>query len=146
MIFMDRKAWLLMALDAAGNGGLTPAQLQKVLFLLVQGIPAGLGPNFYAFVPYNYGPFSKSVYVDAEILAQDGMISIAKAPGASFSIYGITPLGADQAKIHTEEADGRALQYLASLVRWAKGLTFSQLVTAIYKKYPAFRVNSVFQD
>jgi uncharacterized protein len=144
---MDRMSWLLMALDAAEDRGLDPAQLQKVLFLLAQEVPAVLGvPNFYQFVPYNYGPFSKLVYVDAEMLAQAGLVNMLRAPGSSYPIYQITPAGAIRARVDAREADPRAFQYLTALVNWAKGLTFSQLVTSIYKKYPAFRVNSVFQD
>jgi uncharacterized protein len=144
---MDRKYWLLMALDIASATGLTPAQLQKVLFLLGQETPQWLGTqDFYNFVPYNYGPFSKSVYVDAEVLAQAGMVNIRKIPGVSFSVYEITASGIERAKILEREADARALQYLRSVVPWAQRLTFSELISSIYRKYPAFRVNSVFQD
>jgi len=144
---MDRMSWLLMALDVAGAAGLTPAQLQKILFLLGQQVPDLLGTqDFYQFVPYNYGPFSKSVYLDAEFLANRGMVNIYRVRGGSFSMYEITSEGTDEVRIFRREADTRALQYLESVVPWAQSLTFSELVSSIYRKYPAFRVNSVFQD
>lgn len=144
---MDRMSWLLLTLNAAGTAGLTPAQLQKTLFLLEAELPQSLGTHdFYKFTPYNYGPFSKEVYMDAEALAARGMVNIYRADAQSYSMYEITLQGADLAKTVSVEADARALQYLKSIVSWAQSLTFSQLVSAIYKKYPAFRVNSVFQD
>jgi hypothetical protein len=144
---MNRWAWLLMSLDAAGTTGLTPAQLQKVLFLMGQETHQWLGvQDYYRFTPYNYGPFSKSVYLDAETLAQRGFVNIYVVPGNSFSMYEITPIGAGYSKALEREADARAVRYLKVVVSWAQSLTFSQLVSSIYKKYPAFRVNSVFQD
>jgi hypothetical protein len=144
---MDRRSWVLMAIDSAGQQGLTPAQLQKVLFLLKQEVPAALeAPDFYEFVPYNYGPFSKLIYHDAEFLAQGGFVNIITALGSSFPIYSITSEGASQSKLLRQVANQQARSYLDLVVNWAKGLSFSQLVTSIYKKYPAYRVNSVFQD
>ncbi|MFZ0410447.1 MAG: hypothetical protein WAL51_02925 [Candidatus Acidiferrales bacterium] len=144
---MNRHSWLLLTLFDAGPRGLAPAQLQKILFLLAQEIPELLGTqDFYDFIPYNYGPFSKQIYRDAESLAQRGMVNIYWPPGSSYPMYELTPNGFEQARVHERYADRRARQYLRSVVRWAQPLRFSELVSSIYKKYPSFRVNSVFQD
>jgi uncharacterized protein YwgA len=143
---MERKDWLLFTLNAAGGAGLTPAQLQKSLFILGCELPDSLGGDFYQFSPYNYGPFSKQVYDDAERLAQDGLVTIAQAPGMRFSEYVITWRGQEAAERLKGRADHRAITYLERVVNWARKQSFSELVRAIYRKYPQYRVNSVFQD
>jgi uncharacterized protein len=142
---MDRKDWLVLAIDAAGNGGLTPAQLQKSLFLLGREMPTNVG-DFYHFSPYNYGPFSKQVYDDTEEAARIGFVDIGQVPGARYSEYTITWRGRDFAAELRDRADPRAVNYLERVVTWAKRQSFSELVRSIYRKYPEFRVNSVFQD
>jgi uncharacterized protein YwgA len=142
---MDRRNWLLLAVDAAGASGLTPAQLQKSLFLLERASPEKLS-GFYNFSPYNYGPFSKQIYDDAEEMAGQGNLVIAQAPGMRFSEYIITPQGQEVAANLRRRAEPQAVEYLQRVVAWARKQSFSQLIRAIYKQYPEFRVNSVFQD
>jgi hypothetical protein len=135
---MTRTDWLLLTLEAAGAKGLTPVQLQKTLFLLRSSLPLGAG--FYKFQPYNYGPFSASIYRDAESLKQAGLVDI-KAEGSS-RIYLLTPAGSMQAKCLAVQSN--VSEYVRSVVSWAQSLSFAQLVRAIYAKYPQYRENSIF--
>jgi uncharacterized protein YwgA len=144
---MDRKNWLLLALNAAGNFGLTPAQLQKSLFLLEKEAPQTFdGDDRYYFSPYNYGPFSKQVYDDAEVLAADGLASITRPEGQTYSEYRVTARGADVAANLRNDVNQKSLAYLETVVAWARKQSFSGLVRAIYHKYPEYRANSVFQE
>jgi hypothetical protein len=43
-----------------------------------------------------------------------------------------------------KSADPTAARYLENVVDWVTSLNFSQLVRAIYAKYPRYKVNSVF--
>jgi hypothetical protein len=52
-----RQDWLLMALAYRNGEPMTPAQIQKAMFLMSAEAPALVGRFFYNFVPYNYGPF-----------------------------------------------------------------------------------------
>lgn len=142
---MDRKNWLLLALNAAGAQGLTPAQLQKSLFLLGRELPNHVD-NFYHFTPYNYGPFSKQIYDDAEAMSLQGLLTISQVPGRQYSEYAVSPRGRASALAAKQLADRSALEYLERVVDWASQQSFSKLVRSIYRKYPEFRVNSVFQD
>jgi uncharacterized protein len=139
---MDRQDWVLLAVYFGGARGLSPVQLQKSLFLLgmeVQEVRA----DYYDFFPHNYGPFSKQIYVDAELMADIGLIAIERQQ--SYSTYLITPAGQARIEQIRQEIPPRGFQYLQTAVEWAQKQSFSGLVRAIYDKYPEFRVNSVFQ-
>ncbi|HLM99865.1 MAG TPA: hypothetical protein VK335_11310 [Bryobacteraceae bacterium] len=142
---MNRQDWALLAVDRAGTGGLSPVQIQKILFLLGKELPNEITIPFYNFVPHNYGPFCKDVYSDAERLAADGLVAIERK-SAGYPEYRITPPGSERAMAVAREATPRLLEYLESIVGWAQRQSFSGLVRAIYAKYPEFRVNSVFND
>ena len=81
---MEKRDWLLLALAAAKTKGLTPVQIQKSLFLFGENMSGIGGSRFYKFVPYNYGPFDKRIYSDAEALETEGLVVIEKE-SASFS-------------------------------------------------------------
>jgi uncharacterized protein YwgA len=141
---MDRKSWTLLAISFADEAGLTPVQLQKSLFLLGQELREQVGNDFYEFSAYNYGPFSKLVYQDAEALACEGLVCVER-PAGSYATYRITPKGAARARQLTSDESTPAVEYLRIVVEWAQSLSFSELVRAIYGKYPEYRANSVFQ-
>ena len=144
---MDRQDWLLLALDFAGGQTLSPAQLQKSLFLLGQELPETLGtPDFYQFIPYNYGPWCRQIYDDAESLASVGLVAVLREPGASYVQYAITVRGRERGANLRALANARGVSYLERIVAWVLRQSFSQLVRAIYQKYPEFRQNSVFQE
>lgn len=142
-IVMQRTDWLLLGLAAANGKPLTPVQLQKLLFLLREAKP-DIGENeLYEFVPYHYGPFDSTIYSDAEQLSQQGLVTIDRNP--SLRRYAITPAGMAKAAELRGRAPAGAVSYLTSLVEWILPLNFTQLVKAIYDKYPQYRQNSVFQ-
>jgi len=144
---MHRRDWLILTLNAAGRSGLLPAQLQKSLFLLDRELPNSFDQNSkYRFVAHNYGPFCKQIYDDAEELARDGLATITQAFGSNYPEYTITSRGQTVAAQIRQHAHPASLAYLESVVNWVKQRTFSELVRAIYRKYPEFRANSVFQD
>jgi len=133
----------MLAIGSAKGRGLSPVQLQKVLFLLGKELPTVVGTDFYHFQPYNYGPFDKAVYQDAEGLSYAGYVSIASS--GRITEYSATPEGSDYAEQIRARAPRLGTEYLTKIVEWAQSLTFSELVRAIYNKYPQYRVNSVFQ-
>ena len=78
---LQRKDWTLLAIALAGGLPLSPAQLQKAVFLFGEQMPKDVLPeDFYDFQPYNYGPFCRDVYTDAEELAAEGLVEISADP------------------------------------------------------------------
>jgi uncharacterized protein len=141
---VERQDWTLLAISLAKGRGLSPVQLQKVLFLLGKSVPSDIGSDFYTFEPYNYGPFDRTIYSDAGFLSTVGLVNISST-GSGYSEYTATPEGQTRSEIIKATASPRAVAYLEKVVPWAQALSFSSLVRAIYNKYPEYRRNSVFQ-
>jgi hypothetical protein len=139
-----RADWTMLAISFATGDGLSPVQLQKVLFLLGKELPNEVGRDFYEFIPYNYGPFDRSVYDDARALASQGLAS-KNDSSQGFWSYSATPAGLDHADKVKRSASQKAVSYLEKIVPWAQSRSFASLVRAIYQKYPEYRENSVFQ-
>lgn len=143
---VTKRDWTLLALAAANGEPLTPVQLQKSLFLLGQQFPEAVGRNFYRFQPYNYGPFTSAIYEDAATLHSEGLAvrSTALGPRPWYE-YAASPQGIERANEVVHKADAAAVAYLRRIVEWARGLSFQQLVSAIYEKYPEQKANSIFR-
>lgn len=143
---MERKQWVLLVLDAASPGSLSPLQIQKILFLISKRLSDEVGHDFYHFVPYNYGPFASEIYADLRLLIDEGLASHVEYVGRRWVAYEITLKGRELAS-HikaSEQVSKRASEYIAKVVRWVESLTFTQLLAAIYKAYPEYAAKSVF--
>jgi hypothetical protein len=142
---VTRKDWLLLVVCAAGSKGLSALQLQKSLFLLGEKMSAHIG-NYYKFTPYDYGPFDSNIYRDAEGLSRDNLISIRQSMGQRWVEYTPTSEGISRAHELEKNANPKALAYLNKVVDWIKNLSFAEILQAVYKAYPSYKVNSVFKD
>lgn len=141
---LERQSWTLLALAAASPQLLTPVQLQKILFLLGEELPDAVGPGFYEFKPYNYGPFSSAIYSDAESLQEQGLARLVH--NGRWTNYGASEAGIALAAGLRAQLDETVAGFIDQLVAWAKGLSFDELVRAVYKKFPQMRKNSVWVD
>jgi uncharacterized protein YwgA len=140
----SRDEFLLLALASASDGRLTPVQIQKAMFLLKQEAGQFVGPDFYEFVPYNYGPFNSSIYDDLNTLAAAGLVTVDQPQGRSWAMYTITGTGQQKAEQVRQNVAPAIRDYTQSVVTWIKGQSFAGLLRSIYSKYPSFAVNSVF--
>ena len=92
---MTRDEWLVLAIAAADEAGISPIQLQQSVFLFSLKREKDLGPDFYDFEPHNYGsaakeaegPFSQTLYADLDALVADGLVSKSWQPGAPWSVF-----------------------------------------------------------
>ena len=140
----SRREFLLLALASASDGRLSPVQIQKAMFLLKQEASQYVEPDFYDFVPYNYGPFDSSIYDDLDALAGSGLVTIDQPQGRSWAMYTITGTGLQKAD-HVRGSVAPAIRdYTQNVVSWIKAQSFAGLLRSIYSKYPSFAVNSVF--
>jgi hypothetical protein len=139
-----RQEWLLLALAHRNGQPMTPAQIQKAMFLMGMEAKQFVGPGFYKFVPYNYGPFDANVYHDLDGLAARGLVTGDSFAGRSWKMYAVTPAGVGEAARAKRAANQVAVLFLGKVVDWVSSLSFPQLVRSIYAKYPAFKANSVF--
>jgi hypothetical protein len=142
---LSRSDWNLLVLAAAEGASIEPVQLQKSLFLLGKAFPQAVaGGGFYDFQPYNYGAFDATVYGDVEQMQEEGLASVTRS-AAGWNEYAATPAGLARAKALQPSVDPKVLDYIRRVVDWARRLSFSDLVRAVYKAYPETKVNSIFK-
>jgi uncharacterized protein len=141
---LTKKDWTLLVIDAAKPKTLTPIQLQKALFLIGQKMPDAVKPDFYEFVPHNFGPFSKDIYGDVEALNDEGLIDEITKTGQNWPEYRISQTGTQRAEELRKNVSPDTYNYLDKLVKWVEEQSFQDLLHAVYSAYPDFAKNSVF--
>src|ERR1044072_290195 len=134
---VNRRDWLLLALAHRSGKPLSPAQIQKSVFLMSEEAKGHMGTGFYKFVPYNYGPFCKDIYDDIDRLSFENFATTVSADRRR--VFVATPEGVKHAKSIAKEADVDALDSLRNVIDWAASKSFPDLVRAIYAKYPKYR-------
>lgn len=142
---MNRRELILAALASAGGKKFTPVQIQKLLFLIDQRIAAQIGGPFFAFRPYDYGPFDEAVYAEIEFLASNNMVEILKDDNLRWKKYRPTADGLRRGNEILSRLEPSIARYITSLSEYIMRLSFAQLVSAIYAAYPDMKRNSVFQ-
>jgi hypothetical protein len=142
---VTRSDWNLLVLAAARGERLQPVHLQKVLFLLGQNCPRTTGSNYYHFAPYHYGAFDADVYHDAERLESQGLALMWRVPGG-WKEYAVSPAGLARAQELEAQLSPAMRGFVRQLVNWARGLSFANLVSAVYEAYPWTKANSIFRE
>lgn len=142
---MERADVLLATMSVAGGKAFSPVQIQKAMFLLSRELSDVFdeGEN-YDFVPYSYGPFDSGVYDDLESLAISNLITI--SDGMRYKEYGVTDDGLKQGEASLNSMAPQQKEYVCKVSDFVRRLSFSQLVSAIYKAYPEMKENSIFMD
>ncbi len=143
MASIERKDWALIVIAEARCRHMSPVQLQKALFLLSMEAKEDVGDDFYDFKPYDYGPYDSDVSTDAELLVEEGLLTSKRHRWTEFAA---TLDGVEKANKLKMSLESKAAAYVTEVVAWVCSLSFTQLVSAIYKKYPAMKENSVFSD
>jgi hypothetical protein len=142
---MTRTELLLAVLAAADGAVYKPAQLQKTVFLITQNTHLiNRGPGF-DFQPYNYGPFDKAVYQEAEILKSHDLAAIEPSGYGQWNVYSATQDGLNEGREILARIPDPLANYIRDISRWVRSVSFSTLVKSIYEQYPGMRVNSIFQ-
>jgi len=123
---VSRDDWTLVSI-ASSRRGLSPAQLQKSLYLLGQAFPTELGPDFYKFRSINAGHFSQQIYTDAEALAKQGLVLIEVSEKDGWQHYSATTAGIIKARVLETRLSSLVLQRLRRVVDWARNRSIDQL-------------------
>ena len=142
---MKREDVLLAILAVADGRGYQPVQMQKAMFLLQQNL-SGLiteGECYY-FEPYDYGPFDKQVYEDAETLSCSDLVEITKSPNGRWKTYAASALGSERGTAVLQTLPKDYQGYISAVSSWVRSLGFNELVKSIYAMYPDMKKNSVF--
>ena len=136
----EAKDWLVLTLDSQHE----PIRIQKTLFKLAR--EAGLPPGEqYQFRPYNWGPFSATIYQDIDDLVGSGLVERVPQPGISWAIYKLTNKGKKRAERIRTKANVQSVRSLDGISRWVAERPFSKLLQDVYEKYPDMAKNSLFK-
>ena len=141
---MNSYELLLASLGAAKQHPHTPVQIQKLIFLVEQNVADRLGGPYFAFKPYDYGPFDAQLYDYLREMERKGIV-ISTATSGGWKSYALTDTGLHEAERISTTIDPYSLDYIQRASNFVRGLSFSDLVAAIYKAYPAMKENSVFR-
>jgi len=141
---MKRADVLLAALTAPDRKVFYPVHLQKTLFLIDYKLPR-LFEHRYDFQPYDYGPFDRIVYSDAEVLRRAGLIEITEVPG-DVRTYRATPKGIEVGQKLLVAMPAKSADTIKQISNLVTRLGFKELVAAIYRSFPEMKVNSVFKE
>jgi uncharacterized protein YwgA len=141
---MRRQDFVLATIAACEGAIYSPVQVQKMFFLLERNLaPRTFAPRF-SFKSYHYGPYSKEVYDDLEALAAEALAAI-HAEG-SWRRFALTTAGIAQGRRALAVLPLPVQKYIKQVSDFVLRLSFSELVSAIYKAYPDMRKNSVFRE
>jgi hypothetical protein len=82
------------------------------------------------------------IYGDARLLDMAELVTITSPPISRFNTYSATPAGEEAAAQLRKPLPARVVDYLDRVVELVQSVSFSELVSAIYKHYPEMRENS----
>jgi hypothetical protein len=143
---MNRRDLVLAMLACADGRPYTPVQIQKAIFIVCDKVPSLVdrGPPFH-FEPYDYGPFDAAVYGEIELLASQGLATIAPSGSGRWNNYAATDAGLIHGQEVLDRLEEREYEFLHRISGWVQTQSFSSLVRSIYEAYPAMRANSIFR-
>lgn len=141
---MNRDEIIIAGLSASDAGAtFSPVQLQKLFFVLDREAAPGLeGPHFN-FQPYDYGPFDRVLYDRLDALRGEGLVQTFNS--GRYRLYAASPDGAARGTAILADMNPQMREYVGAVASWVRRLSFSDLVSAIYERYPDMRANSIFR-
>ncbi len=140
---MNRREVILASLAPAEGGLHSPAQVQKLLFLIDRQIPLLVGGPHFNFEPYDYGPFDKTIYDDLAELSSTGLLEMVQ--DRTWRSCRLTVTGQREGERLLSSIPGNGVEFIKKVSSFVRQVSFAELVTAIYKAYPEMKKNSVFQ-
>ncbi|HKI38528.1 MAG TPA: hypothetical protein VKA46_42160 [Gemmataceae bacterium] len=141
---MNRQEFVLAVLAAGDAVEHNSTQVQKLFFLLDRKVPEQVGGPWFAFQPYDYGPYDRAVYEELRALTSRGLVSITKGKGASRA-YHLIPEGNAEGQVQLKKLPPATADYIRRLSAWVRRLSFEQLVSAIYRAFPDMSAKGVFR-
>ena len=132
---LNRQKCILYMLEQAGRP-VARLELTKWAFLLARETASGGGPAFYDFLPYHYGPYSFTLFHEAERLVRDGYLRPMTAGGrdAWESLNDSASLMSALATVVRRDAAG--------VVRQFANVPLDDLIDYVYGRFPWYTANS----
>jgi hypothetical protein len=141
---MPAEDLIAAALTPGGARTYSAVQIQKLLFLIDREISDLVDGPHFNFKPYHYGPFDKGVYDVVERLERNGQMEVERDPSLRIRKFRLTQNGIDRGQTVLKQMPDKARSYIERASSFVQRSTFASLVSAIYKRYPDMKKNSIF--
>jgi uncharacterized protein len=141
---MRREDLTLVMLALAEGDRYTPVQIQKAMFLADDLVRPAFDCR-YDFQPYDYGPFDPDIYRHIREMEVDRLAQVS-VTSRGWNVYAATEDGCQRGRQLLERLAPEQQQMLRRISQFVRRLSFSDLVSSIYKAYPEMRSRSVFRD
>ncbi len=140
---MRHRSQIVLAAMAAGRprARYDAVQLQKLLFLIDREAADMLNGPFFDFQPHHYGPFDKAVYEAVKTLIARSQVR--EDTGGRYVRYALTNRGREAGMAILTGLPEPASRYMSEVASWVLTVSFYQLLSAVYSRYPDMAVNSV---
>jgi uncharacterized protein (DUF488 family) len=132
---LTRQKTVLSLLTQAGRP-LSPTVFVKLVFLLRHETGLERDRSFYDFVPYNFGPFSFTLYWDLGSLRQNGYVTTEEE---RIALCGRT---LELAEKEAEELPASVHDAVADVLSRYGRMNQKALIRDVYSRYPWFALNS----
>lgn len=129
---LNRQKAVLLFLRQADRA-VSPVQLMKWSFLLANETSSHGGATFYAFVPYQYGPYSFTLDQEKDALVRDGLMEITTQAQLRLTSAG------RQAEL---KLAGDVPQDIRYITQTYGDRSAQALIDLVYEKYPWYTINS----
>jgi hypothetical protein len=141
---MTNKDWILMILALADGAALTPSQIEKALFLIQHQMPAEISDRpAYEFVPFQQGPYSPQVTIDAFELECEKFAASERFQ-ARGKIYRTTMTGSIRALTMRCDLSPEALAYAQKIVAWIRTAPIATIVQEINRQFPQYQKSGAY--
>ncbi len=142
---MTKEEVLLACLGISSGASHDPVHIQKIIFIFQERAKEIFDQKPFAFKPYDYGPFDPEIYFILDELINNGLVSIVGLPFERHRLYKLTEEGQKKANSVLKNLSQENKEFLDNLSKWARSLSFAQLVGAIYQEFPEMKINSIFR-
>ena len=136
---LTRQKTVLSLLTQVGRP-LSPTVFVKLVFLLRQETDLERDRSFYSFVPYNFGPFSFTLYWDLGSLRQNGYVTTEEE---RIALCGST---LELAEKQVEELPASIRSAVADVLKRYGKMNQKALIREVYSRYPWFALNSKLSE
>jgi uncharacterized protein len=142
---MNRNDFVLAVFASSNNAIYSPVQIQKLFFLIEKKIPELSENNYFNFTPYNYGPFDPEIYDVILELISSGDLKVINDVNSRIMKYNTTDKGQIRGEQILQSLGKNTISKIKILSEFVRKLSFSELVSAIYKEYPEMKKYSIFR-
>ncbi len=157
-VMLDKRDFLLLLLHVKGKSDKANEvvrgrlKLMKLVFLLdKEENIREYSKSFYEFESLNYGPFSKELLQDLDVLVQEGLVEEksqeVNTPIGSImrrSDYELTEKGIEL--VETIAGDASIIEKITRIKKKYNRMDTEKILTYVYTKYPEFAKNSKIVD